>query len=122
MDFVGVVVDRLREQEWVNALGWVMTQPGLLKGLPGGPEALLAGDDARLQDLLQKTTDDPTGLLSLLDGPRGHKVGIAFEALMQWGLEEGLGYKCLARDVQIMDGKRTLGALDLILATADTEC
>ena len=70
--FVGVVVELLRQQEWVNALGWVMTQPGLLNGLPGGPEALFRRDDARLQDLLQRTTDDPTGLFSLLDGPRGH--------------------------------------------------
>ena len=108
-----------REQLWLNALRWVMTQPGLLEGLPGGHAPLLDEADPRLEGLLQKTAADPSGLLALLDGPRGHKVGIAFEALMQWGVEQGLGYRCLARDVQIMDDKRTVGALDLILAAPD---
>lgn len=112
-------MDPGREQLWLNALRWVMTQPGLLEGLPGGHAPLLDEADPRLGDLLEKTAADPSGLLALLDGPRGHKVGIAFEALMQWGLEQGLGYRCLAKDVQIMDGKRTVGALDLIMAAPD---
>lgn len=101
--------------QWLQALRWVMTQPGLLDGLPGGSAPLMAGDDPRLLQLLRITEEDPTGLFRLLDGPRGHKVGITFEALLQWGLEAGLGYRCIARDVQIMEDKRTVGALDLIL-------
>jgi uncharacterized protein len=93
-----------------------MTQPGLIEGLPGGHAPLLSTDDPRLQTLLMA---DPAGLMELLRAPRAHKLGIAFEALMLWGLEQGLGYCCIARDVQIQDGKRTMGALDFILEAPD---
>ena len=110
-----------REERWLNALRWVMTQPGLLEGLPGGHEPLMGGDDPRLIQLIHSTEEDASEFMSLVNGPRGHKVGIAFEALMQWGLEQGLGYQCLARDVQVMDDKRTMGALDLILTAPNGE-
>ena len=96
-----------------------MTQPGLLDGLPGGAAPLMERDDPRLRELLRVTAEDPSGLFRLLDAPRGHKIGIAFETLIQWGLEVGLGYHCLARDVQIMEDKRTVGALDLILVSPE---
>jgi hypothetical protein len=101
---------------WLDALRWVMTQPGLLEGLPGGHEPLLHPDDPRLHALLAV---DTAGLMELLAAPRAHKLGIAFEALMLWGLEQGLGYRCIVRDVQIQDGKRTMGALDFILEAPD---
>ena len=47
--------------------------------------------------------------MALLDGPRGHKVGIAYEGLMLWGITQGLGYQCLGRDVQVFDQGRTVG-------------
>ena len=109
-------VDSVTEQAWLKALAWVMTQPGLIEGLPGGHEPLLGHGDPRLDALLSR---DPAGLMELLRGPRAHKIGIAFEALMLWGLEQGLGYRCIARDVQIQDGKRTMGALDLVLEAPD---
>jgi len=93
-----------------------MTQPGLIEGLPGGHEPLLDASDPRLERLL---AHDASGLHTLLQGPRAHKLGIAFEALILWGLEQGLGYKCLARDIQIQDGKRTMGALDFVLKAPD---
>ncbi len=105
-------VNSKNHQSWMNALRWVMTQPGLIEGLPGGHEALLGSSDPRLTELLSR---DSAGLMALLAGPRAHKLGIAFEALMLWGLEQGLGYRCIVRDVQIQDGKRTMGALDFIL-------
>ena len=105
--------------QWLQALRWVMTQPGLLDGLPGGSAPLMAADDPRLLQLLRITEEDPTDLFRLLDGPRGHKVVIAFEALLQWGLEAGLGYRCIARDGQIMEDYRTVGSLDLFLLSPE---
>ena len=102
-------------QSWLSALRWVMTQPGLLNGLPGGSTPLMAESDPRLEALLSRTQRQPDGLMTLLEGPRGHKVGIAYEALMLWGLTQGLGYQCLGRDVQVFDLGRTIGALDLVL-------
>ena len=104
------------EQQWLQALHWVMTQPGLIEGLPGGHQPLMDPDDVRLARLLAQNNQ---GLKKLLDGPRTHKVGIAFEALILWGIEQGLGYTCLGRDIQIQDGKRTMGALDLVVRAPD---
>ena len=104
------------EQQWLQALQWVMTQPGLIEGLPGGHKPLLEPSDARLDQLLNQ---DHSGLMALLQGPRTHKVGIAFEVLILWGIEQALGYTCLGRDLQIQDGKRTMGALDLVVHAPD---
>ena len=108
-------MDQALDQAWLHALRWVMTQPGLLQGLPGGSTPLLADADARVDALIRATRDDPSGLLALLAGRRAHKVGLAYEALVQWGLEKGMGYRCLAWDVQVFEQKRTIGAMDLIL-------
>jgi hypothetical protein len=99
-----------------------MTEPGLLQGLPGGHAPLMAPDDPRLTSLIQRTEDDPSALLQLMADRRARKVGPAFEALVQWGLEEGLGYRCLAWDVQVFSDKRTIGAMDLLLESPGGEC
>ena len=104
------------EQQWLQALRWVMTHPGLIEDLPGGHKPLIEPSDPRLDQLLQQ---DQSGLLQLLKGPRTHKVGIAFEVLILWGIEQALGYTCLGRDLQIQDGKRTMGALDLVVEAPD---
>ena len=104
------------EQHWLQALRWVMTQPGLIEGLPGGHEPLMAATDGRLHQLLSQ---DNSGLMTRLRGPRTHKLGIAFEVLLLWGIERGLGYTCLGRDIQIQDGKRTMGALDFVVRAPD---
>jgi uncharacterized protein len=75
----------------------------------------MLADESGLEAFVKKTEDEPQGLLDLLGGRRSHKVGPAFEALVEWGLVHGLGYECLGRDLQIYDGKRTMGALDLLL-------
>ena len=112
----GVILQSEISNGWMGALRSVMTAPCLLHGLPGGGEALLNELDPRLDRLLAFTHQEWGAFSRLLSGPRSHKVGIAFEALIQWGLEQGLGYTCLARDVQIMDDNRTVGALDLVAA------
>ena len=106
-------------EQWLAALRWVMTQPGLLTGLAGGTAPLLEEDDPRLGQMLDRTGRDPSGLLELLAAPRSHKVGIAFEALVHWGIECGLGHTVLGRDVQIQSERRTVGALDVVLRRDD---
>ena len=104
-------------EQWLGALEWVMTQPGLLHGLPGGTESLFQPDDPRLVVMLERTRRDPSRLLELLSAPRSHKVGIAFDALIHFGLERGFGHTVLARDLQIRADRRTVGALDVVLRT-----
>ena len=103
--------------QWLGALEWVMTQPGLLHGLPGGTDPIFRTDDPRLLAMLAGARRDPTRLLELLSAPRSHKVGIAFEALVHFGIEQGLGHTVLGRDVQIRAERRTVGALDVVLRT-----
>ena len=103
--------------QWLGALEWVMTQPGLLHGLPGGTDPIFRADDPRLLAMLAGARRDPTRLLELLSAPRSHKVGIAFEALVHFGIEQGLGHTVLGRDVQIRAERRTVGALDVVLRT-----
>ena len=103
--------------QWLGALEWVMTQPGLLRGLPGGTESLFKPEDPRLATMLDCTRREPARLLELLSAPRSHKVGIAFEALIHFGLERGFGHTVLARDLQIRADRRTVGALDVVLRT-----
>ena len=103
--------------QWSAALRWVMTQPSMLEGLPGGHRPLLEDGDPRLERLMADTERAPEGLTALLAAPRAHKVGISFEALMHWGIERGLGHRVLGRDVQVHADKRTLGALDAVVQT-----
>ena len=53
-----------------------------------GNKLLIEPSDPRLHQLLHQ---DHGGLLELLKGPRTHKVGIAFEVLILWGIEQALG-------------------------------
>ncbi len=109
------------EQPWMSALKTVLTQPGLLEGLPGGHQPLMQPDDPRLFALLETTQSEPSHFLALLKQRRARRVGPAFEALIQWGLEQGMGYQCVASDLQIFSEKRTIGSLDLVLKTPDGE-
>ena len=89
-----------------------MTRPGLITGLPGGIAPLMQADDPRLDALLSRTRASwPTLQQSL---PR-HKLGLAFESLIAWGMVEGLGWEIVGRDVQVFEGKRTVGSLDLVV-------
>lgn len=106
-------------QPWLSALRSVLTQPGLLEGLPGGHAPLMESDDPRLFNLLRATEAEPAQFLGLLQHRRARRVGPAFEALVQWGIEQGMGYRCVASDVQIFSDKRTIGSLDLLLETSD---
>jgi hypothetical protein len=112
-------MDPSTTQQWLDALRWVMTAPGLITELPGGHTPLLSEDDPRLHKLLERTTADFSDLKRLIDGRRSYKVGPAFEALIQYGLTHGLGHECLAFDLQVYDEKRTMGALDLVLRSHD---
>ena len=112
-------IDMRKAPRWCSALNWVMTQEALLEDLPGGTSPLMKDQGDALKSLMMRTRSDPQSLLETLVSRRCHKVGPAFEALIQWGLETGLGYDCIAWDLQVRAGKRTIGALDLVLRDTD---
>ena len=102
-------------EHWLSTLRYIAQSTGLLGGLPGGAGPLFSANDARLDDLLTETSVDDSALKTLISGRRSYKVGPTFEALAQYLLTAGLGYECLAWDLQIFELKRTVGALDLVL-------
>ena len=89
-----------------------MTRPGLIGGLPGGPEPLMNEDDPRLDRLLTHTTLRWSEFAQML--PK-RKLGLAFEAIVAWGMVHGLGWTLLERDLQVFEERRTIGALDLVV-------
>jgi uncharacterized protein len=99
-------------EAWLEALQWVMTRPGLVSGLPGGSAPLMTEGDPRLDALRDHTRAEWSALSEALPN---RKLGLAFEALVVWGMEHGLGWTVLGRDVQVFEGKRTIGALDLVV-------
>ena len=99
-------------EAWLHALRWVMTRPGIVSGLPGGPAPMMAADDPRLESLIAYTRAEWPTFASTL---KSHKLGLAFEALMLWGMEHGLTWTILGRDVQVFHDKRTIGALDCVV-------
>ncbi|MGB0591837.1 MAG: DUF1853 family protein [Myxococcota bacterium] len=99
-------------EAWLAALRWVMTRPGMVDGLPGGPAPLMHKDDPRLAALLDHSRGAWPALSETL---ATHKLGLAFEALVVWGMTHGLSWTVLGRDVQVFEGKRTIGALDLVV-------
>lgn len=99
-------------EAWLEALTWVMTRPPLIRDLPGGSAPLMHSEEPRLKSLVDQTLRAWPSLAATL---KSHKLGLAFEALVLWGMTEGLGWTLLGRDVQVFEGKRTIGALDFII-------
>jgi len=83
-----------------SELHWCLHGPRLLAH-SGLPELRLASDaDADLD---------------LSDWPAlPRRLGLRFERIWAWALHRLPGWQCLAEEVQVRDGKRTLGGLDLL--------
>ena len=103
----------------VRDLAWVMKSPTMLKAKT--PEYPIFSDqdcddifDAAL-DKLHQLDKDPNPLLSYLEQLSSHRVGRYFEALIHFWLEHLTEFEVIAKNLQIKDGKRTLGEIDFLL-------
>jgi uncharacterized protein len=63
----------------------------------------------------------PEKLRATLSRLRGRQVGLFFEELMAFWLEHQSTYKLLARNLQVREQGRTLGAFDFILQTPELQ-
>ena len=65
-------------------------------------------------DKLQQLEEEPAPLLSYLEQLSSHRVGRYFEALTHYWLEHLTEFEVVAKNLQIRDGKQTLGEIDFL--------
>ena len=102
----------------VRDLAWVMKSPTMLKAKT--PEYPIFSDQdcddifAVALDKLHQLDKDPSPLLSYLKQLSSHRVGRYFEVLIHFWLEHLTKFEVIASNLQIKDGKRTLGEIDFL--------
>ncbi len=73
------------------------------------------------QEWLCQLDTSPEELRSSLSRLRGRQVGLFFEELMAFWLEHQSPYKLMARNLQIVEQGRTLGAFDFVVQTPEIQ-
>ena len=102
----------------VRALAWCIGAPSLMSNAPGldFPSHRSFKDAlGEAWDWLSELDGNPMPLHEHLAAARSRKVGIHFEALLTWWLRWHPQYDLLARNLQVRDDHRTLGAFDFVL-------
>ena len=106
------------EHPSVRDLAWLIASPAMLPAhVPRRPvfSARDCSDAfAKVSEKLQKLEEDPTPLLSYLEQFDGHRVGRYFEALTHYWLQHLAGLEVVANNLQLRDGKQTVGEIDFI--------
>ena len=106
----------------VRDLAWALGTPSLVihqNELPMLSSEWWEKEFVKTQDWLLELDCDPSPLLASLDPHRGKRIGLAFEDLLRYWLNWHPEYSCLATDIPIYDGKRTVGAFDFLIQTPD---
>ena len=102
----------------VRDLAWVMCSPSMLKNntpqypVFSGKDCVVLFDKAL--DKLHQLEKDPTPLLSYLERFPNRRVGRYFETLVLYWLEHLTEFEVIASNLQIQDGKQTLGEIDFL--------
>ena len=108
----------------VRDIAWLLSAPDLLTLLPYQRptlEALGLGDDITRHRWLSELEQAPEALESAVDERRHHRLGLYHELLWRFVLAHAPGSRLLAHNLRIMEGKITLGELDMLyLAAGDT--
>ncbi|MDH0629586.1 DUF1853 family protein [Pseudomonas mosselii] len=108
----------------VRDLAWALLSPPLL-AQAGCPQrhplqgSAWADDPQRLGHWLAALDLAPTPLLSWLTRLNSRRLGLYYESLWQFALQQAPGIELLAANLAIRDGGRTLGELDLLLRDRD---
>ncbi|MDN4500577.1 DUF1853 family protein [Pseudomonas mosselii] len=108
----------------VRDLAWALLSPPLLAqaGCPQRHPLLgsaWADDPQRLGHWLAALDQAPTPLLRWLTRLNSRRLGLYYESLWQFALQQAPGIELLAANLAIRDGGRTLGELDLLLRDRD---
>lgn len=92
---------------------WAVCSPSLIRPRAGWPAVFQAGDTAQIQPRLERT--DPHALDVHLANRRTRFLGSYFEALWEFFFLHDPRFEIVAKNLQIRDGKRTLGELDFVV-------
>ena len=108
----------------VRDLAWSLLAPPLLGAAPCPQRHPLAGsawtqDPQRLSDWLHGLDADPGALHAWLAARGSRRLGLYYERLWQFALQQAPGIEVLAANLPIREGGRTLGELDLVLRDAE---
>jgi uncharacterized protein len=107
----------------VRDLAWVMAAPGLLHSAPAGQVLV---DDAWCRQIyvtheqqLRELDENPAPLLHVLAQSKSHRLGIYFEWLLRYWLEDILCVKQLQHNLPVFQlqtggGRQTLGEFDFL--------
>jgi uncharacterized protein len=104
----------------VRDLAWALGTPSLVldqKNIPMLSSDWWGQEFVKSQDWLMELDKHPEPLLVKLDSHRGRRIGLAFEDLLRCWLDWHPEYTCLAADLPIYEGKRTVGAFDFLIQT-----
>ena len=102
----------------VRALAWCVGAPGLMRAVDGlaVPSAKFFSTALEVaRPWLEALNHAPEPLERFLTAQNNRKVGLHFEALLHFWLEQQVGYQVIAHNLQVRDAQRTLGAFDFIV-------
>ncbi|OLS62244.1 hypothetical protein PSEMO_31550 [Pseudomonas putida] len=111
-------------QPAVRDLAWALLSPPMLAQAPWPQRHPLAGsgwvdDPQALRDWLLALDRDPAPLLDWLSYLASRRLGMYYERLWQFALQQAPGVELLASNLQIRQGGHTLGELDIVLRDRD---
>ncbi|WP_375139509.1 DUF1853 family protein [Pseudomonas entomophila] len=107
-------------QPVVRDLAWTLVAPALLREAPASQRHPLAASDwahdpDALAHWLNALDEDSRALQAWLAQARSRRLGVYYEALWQFALQQAPGIEVLAANLPIRHGRQTLGELDLLL-------
>lgn len=115
---------RQLRQPQVRDLAWVILAPPMLQQTPWPQRHPLAASDwvahpERLQQWLQALDRDSSALQHWLAQASTRRLGLYYERLWQFALQQAPGVELLAANLPIRTAGHTLGELDLLLRDAE---
>ncbi len=114
---------QLRHPE-VRDLAWVMLAPPMLAQTPWPQRHPLAGSDwvqapHQLEAWLRQLDQDSSALQQWLSLARTRRLGLYYERLWQFAVQQAPGVELLAANLPIRRAGHTLGELDMLLRDRD---
>ena len=115
---------RRLQQPQVRDLAWTLLSPPLLQEAGWPQRHPLAGSTwvrapEALATWLEDLDLDPAPLLRWLTKGNARRLGVYYERLWQFALEQAPGVQLLAANLAIREGGTTLGELDMLIADRD---
>ena len=108
----------IRHQDAIlNNLAWVIQSPPIIQG--NNNHCHWAGNTfwqhANKQFATQSASPNPLALHQLINKQTDHRLGHYFETLINYWFTNSTRYQLLAQNLQVHDGKQTIGEFDFIV-------